>query len=89
MSTNIWFWVAFHVGVFIALWVDLTTFRKRDRELSMRAALRRSFIWIILSLSFNYLVWKTRGNDDGLDFLTGYTREVRGGKHPGRSAYRL
>ena len=75
MSTNIWFWVAFHVGVFIALWVDLTTFRKRDRELSMRAALRRSFIWIILSLSFNYLVWKTRGEDDGLDFLTGYIIE--------------
>ncbi len=75
MSTNIWFWVAFHVGVFFALWVDLTTFRKRDRELSMRAALRRSFIWIILSLSFNYLVWKTRGADDGLDFLTGYIIE--------------
>ncbi|MEY2506493.1 MAG: hypothetical protein QOH01_822, partial [Verrucomicrobiota bacterium] len=29
MSTNIWFWVAFHVGVFIALAVDLTTFKRR------------------------------------------------------------
>ncbi len=75
MSTNIWFWVAFHVGVFIALAVDLTTFRRRDRELSMRAALQRSFIWIALSLAFNLLVWKSKGDEAGLDFLTGYIIE--------------
>ncbi|HEY2139582.1 MAG TPA: hypothetical protein VGH00_05840, partial [Chthoniobacterales bacterium] len=66
MSTNIWFWVAFHVGVFIALAVDLTTFRRRDRELSIRAAIQRSFIWIVLSLAFNLLVWKTKGEDAAL-----------------------
>jgi tellurite resistance protein TerC len=75
VSTNIWFWVAFHVGVFIALAVDLTTFRRRDRELSMRAALQRSFIWIALSLAFNLLVWKSKGDEAGLDFLTGYIIE--------------
>lgn len=75
MSTNIWFWVAFHVGVFVALAVDLTTFKRRDRELSMRAALQRSFIWIVLSLSFNFLVWKSKGDEAGLDFLTGYIIE--------------
>jgi tellurite resistance protein TerC len=75
VSTNIWFWIAFHVGVFIALAVDLTTFKRRDRELSMRAALRRSFIWIVLSLAFNVLVWKSKGDDAGLDFLTGYIIE--------------
>jgi tellurite resistance protein TerC len=75
VSTNIWFWVAFHVGVFFALWVDLTTFKRRNRELSMRAAIQRSFIWIVLSLAFNYLVWKTKGDEAGLDFLTGYVIE--------------
>jgi tellurite resistance protein TerC len=75
VSTNIWFWVAFHVGVFIALAVDLISFKKRDRELSMRAALRRSFVWIILSLTFNLLVWKWKGDEAGLDFLTGYVIE--------------
>lgn len=75
MSTNIWFWVAFHVGVFIALAVDLTTFKRRNRELSMRAALQRSFIWIALSLAFNLLVWKSKGDEAGLDFLTGYIIE--------------
>jgi tellurite resistance protein TerC len=67
--------VAFHVGVFIALAVDLTTFKRRDRELSMGAAARRSLIWVTLSLAFNLLVWKSKGPEDGLDFLTGYIIE--------------
>jgi len=75
VSTNIWFWVAFHVGVFIALAIDLTTFKRRDRELSMRAAVRRSLIWVVLSLAFNLLVWKSKGDEAGLDFLTGYIIE--------------
>ena len=75
MSTNIWFWVAFHVGVFIALAVDLAQFKRRARELSMRAAIQRSLIWIVLSLAFNLLVWKSKGDEAGLDFLTGYIIE--------------
>ena len=75
VSTNIWFWAAFHVGVFIALAVDLAQFKRRNRELSMRAAFQRSLIWIVLSLAFNFLVWKTKGDEAGLDFLTGYIIE--------------
>jgi tellurite resistance protein TerC len=75
VSTNIWFWVAFHVGVFIALAVDLISFKRRNRELSMRAAIQRSLIWVVLSLAFNYLVWKSKGEEAGLDFLTGYVIE--------------
>ena len=75
MSTNIWFWVAFHAGVFIALAVDLLSFKRRDRELSMRAAIQRSVIWVVLSLAFNILVWKWKSADAGLDFFTGYLIE--------------
>jgi tellurite resistance protein TerC len=75
VPTNIWFWVAFHVGVFIALAIDLISFRRRNRELSMRAAIQRSLIWVVLSLAFNLLVWKSKGDEAGLDFLTGYVIE--------------
>jgi tellurite resistance protein TerC len=75
VPTSIWFWIAFHAGVFIALAVDLKSFKLRDRELSMRAASVRSLIWVILSLGFNVLVWKTRGGEQGLDFLTAYLIE--------------
>ena len=75
MSTSIWFWIAFHAGVFLALVIDLAQFKRRDRALSMRAAARRSVIWIVLSLLFNLLVWKFRGPEKGLEFLTGYLIE--------------
>src|SRR4029453_12214609 len=75
VTTSIWFWVAFHIGVFIAIGIDLFTFRLRDRELSMRAAARRSVLWIVVSLAFNALVWRIKGATHGLDFFTGYLIE--------------
>jgi tellurite resistance protein TerC len=75
VRTSIWFWIAFHVGVFIAIGIDLATFKRRDRELSMRAAARRSVLWVIVSLAFNALVWRFKGPHHGLDFLTAYLVE--------------
>jgi tellurite resistance protein TerC len=74
-TTSIWFWIAFHIGVFVALTVDLVQFKHRGRELSMRAAGHRVAIWIVLSLLFNLVVWKIRGPDKALEFLTGYVIE--------------
>src|SRR5213075_940098 len=70
-----WFWIAFHIGVFIAIGIDLFTFKHRGRELSMRAAARRSVLWVLVSLGFNALVWHFKGPQHGLDFLTGYVIE--------------
>ena len=75
MTTSIWFWVAFHIGVFVAIGVDLFTFHVRGRELSMAAAARRSVVWVIISLAFNAVVWRVKGPHHGLDFLTGYLIE--------------
>jgi tellurite resistance protein TerC len=75
VTTSIWFWLAFNAGVFIALTIDLAQFKHRGRELSMRAATQRTAIWIVLSLLFNLLVWKLRGPDKALEFLTGYVIE--------------
>jgi TerC family integral membrane protein len=75
VTTSIWFWVAFHIGVFVAIGVDLLTFRRRGRELSMGAAARRSILWVVISLAFNAIVWRVKGPHHGLDFLTGYLIE--------------
>ena len=75
MTTSIWFWIAFHIGVFVAIGIDLFTFHQRGRELSMTAAARRSVLWVILSLGFNAVVWRIKGPHHGLDFLTGYLIE--------------
>jgi tellurite resistance protein TerC len=75
VTTSIWFWVAFHVGVFVAIGIDLFTFRLRGRALSMAAAARRSLVWVVVSLAFNAVVWRVKGPHHGLDFLTGYLIE--------------
>jgi tellurite resistance protein TerC len=75
VTTSIWFWVAFHVGVFVAIGIDLFTFHRRGRDLSMGAAARRSVVWIVVSLAFNAIVWRVKGPHLGLDFLTGYLIE--------------
>jgi tellurite resistance protein TerC len=75
VTTSIWFWIAFHIGVFVALIVDLVSFKHRGRELSMRAAAQRSVLWVLVSLGFNGLVWYIKGAQAGLDFLTAYLVE--------------
>jgi tellurite resistance protein TerC len=75
VTTSIWFWVAFHVGVFVAIGIDLLTFRRRGRELSMGAAARRSLVWVVVSLAFNGVVWRVKGPHHAVDFLTGYLIE--------------
>ncbi len=74
MSVSIWFWVAFHVGVFGALAIDLLSFRG-PHTITLRSAVRRSLIWVALSLAFNVVVWRWQGADQGIDFFTGYLIE--------------
>ena len=75
VKTSIWFWIAFHIGVFVAIGIDLFSSKRRGRELSIRAALRRTVIWVLVSLAFNVLVWRIKGPHHALDFLTGYLIE--------------
>ena len=75
MKTSIWFWIAFHIGVFVAIGIDLFSSKRRGRELSIRAASRRTAIWVLVSLAFNALVWRIKGPHHALDFLTGYLIE--------------
>ncbi len=74
MSVSIWFWVAFHLGVFGALAIDLLSFRG-PHQVTLASAVRRSLIWIALSLAFNAVVWRWQGADQGIDFFTGYLIE--------------
>src|SRR5207253_5476267 len=75
VHTSIWFWIAFHLGVFIALALDLASFKRRARALSMRAATQRSALWMVISFAFCAVIWQWQGPERGLDFLTGYLIE--------------
>jgi tellurite resistance protein TerC len=75
VSTSIWFWVAFHIGVFLVLAIDLVGFNRKAHVVTIREAASWSVVWVILSLGFNLLVWQMRGSDAALDFFTAYVIE--------------
>ncbi|MBC6605190.1 TerC family protein [Hymenobacter sp. BT188] len=69
------FWVGFNIFVLAMLMLDLLVFNRKAHVVKMREALGWSAFWIALSLCFNYLVYRTMGEQAGLEFLTGYLIE--------------
>ncbi|GAA3933469.1 TerC family protein [Hymenobacter algoricola] len=69
------FWVGFNAFVLAMLLLDLLIFNRKAHVVTMREALGWSAFWIALSLTFNYLVYRTMGRQAGLEFLTGYLIE--------------
>lgn len=71
----LWFWIAFHIGVFVVLAIDLVGFNRKAHVITIREATIWSFVWVALSLSFNVLVWHLKGTQAALEFFTGYVIE--------------
>lgn len=71
----LWFWIAFHLGVFLVLAIDLVGFNRQAHVIGIREASIWSAVWVVLSLSFNLLVWHLKGPHAALDFFTGYVIE--------------
>lgn len=71
----LWFWIAFHLGVFLVLAIDLVGFNRKAHVVSIKEASIWSLVWVALSLGFNLLVWHLKGLDAAVDFFTGYVIE--------------
>ena len=69
------FWLVFNAFVVGLLLLDLLVFNRKAHEIKLREALGWSAFWVILSLCFNYLVYRTMGPQAGLQWLTGYLVE--------------
>lgn len=65
----------FNTFVLAMLLLDLFVFHRNAHEVSIREALGFSAFWIGLALSFNVLIYYTRGRDQALEFLAGYLIE--------------
>lgn len=70
-----WLWIAFCVGIFVLLIIDLSLFGKAGHKVSRKAALIESGLWISISLIFNLWFGFAFGKELGLEFLTGYLVE--------------
>ncbi|MVN77180.1 TerC/Alx family metal homeostasis membrane protein [Hymenobacter sp. HMF4947] len=69
------FWILFNLLVVGLLLLDLLVFNRRTHAIKLSEALGWSAFWITLSLTFNYLVYRTMGHEAGLQWLAGYLVE--------------
>jgi tellurite resistance protein TerC len=61
--------------VFVVLAIDLVGFNRKAHAVTIKEAATWSIVWVVLSLSFNGLVWHLKGPQAGLEFFTGYLIE--------------
>jgi tellurite resistance protein TerC len=77
MGTSVYFWIGFHVFVFIMLALDLGVFHKHTHKVPVKEAIMWSSVWILLALGFALFIYldKDFGKIKALEFLTGYVIE--------------
>ncbi len=68
-------WAGFVALVVALLLLDLGIFHRRDRVLSVGAALGWTAVWAALSLAFAAFVWWRFGEDRAAEYLAGYVIE--------------
>src|SRR5438105_14132518 len=74
-ATPLIFWIIFNAVVLVLLACDLFVFHRRPRAVSGREAGLWSAFWIGISLAFNVFIWRWKGPDPAIEFLTGYLVE--------------
>jgi tellurite resistance protein TerC len=75
MDTPIIFWILFNVFVLFMLALDLGVFHRKAHEVSVREALSWTFLWVLLAMTFNLIIYFWQGRQQALEFFTGYLVE--------------
>lgn len=75
MDGNIWGWVGFNLFVLTLLALDLGVLHRKEREIKVGEALWLSLFYVVLALLFAAVLFWTRGEQAGVEFLTGYLIE--------------
>ena len=75
MDTPFLFWILFNAFVLLMLALDLGVFHRKSHEVSLREALTWTGVWIFLALVFNGILYYWKGQQQALEFFTGYLVE--------------
>ena len=75
MDTPLTFWILFNAFVLLMLALDLGVFNRKAHEISLKEALTWTFVWVVLALIFNTIIYFWRGQQQALEFFTGYLVE--------------
>lgn len=72
---TLFLWIGLIVLILTFLIIDLGVFNRIPHVISVKEALKTSFVWITLALLFNLFIWYESGPEPALAFLTGYLLE--------------
>lgn len=75
METPIIFWILFNAFVLLMLALDLGVFHRKKHVVSVKEALTWTLVWVALALVFNTVIYFWRGQEQALEFFTGYLIE--------------
>lgn len=75
METPIIFWIIFNAFVLLMLALDLGVFHRKSHVVTLKEALSWTAVWILLALIFNGIIYYWKGQQQALEFFTGYLVE--------------
>jgi tellurite resistance protein TerC len=75
MTTDQLVYIVFGCVIFIALVLDLGFLSKKNAIITIRQALRQTFLWVLLALAFFVFMWVEEGQKLALEYLSGYLME--------------
>lgn len=68
-------YLVFGIVLTLALIFDLGLLSKKNKTITIKQALLQTFFWVALALAFFVFVWVKRGQQTGLEYLSGYLME--------------
>jgi len=75
MEVSIFFWIGFHIFIFLMLALDLGIFNKKAHKIPLKEALLWVSVWITLAMLFSLFILLEWNETRALEFLTGYVIE--------------
>lgn len=75
-SSSTWLWIGFSAIILFMLSLDLGLFNRKSHTIHYREAAVWSAVWVTLAAIFAGIVFWSQGQQQGLEFVTGYLIEL-------------
>lgn len=75
LGQALWLWLVFLVVVLVLLVLDLGVLHRDQHEIGVKESLQLSSFYIFMGLLFGLFVWWQMGEDNALEYYTGYLIE--------------